>query len=534
MVNAEADVCSCAGPRQGAVCGIRTSFPLRKAAVIFLLASLVAVSGCLGPRRFPLEPMNAAVAGADGVRERRYDTNGDRRADVIEVLDASGRLRAIRYDRNFDGKFEREAPWPPPAESKPRHLLILLDSIPYDLAKQVFEEGRFAAFHRPTRVLAPFPVMTDPSMADFFGVGPVPGVEASYFDGNMLVAGAPNYMVGGNAPWMDCADFHLPLCDHGVSYLLPNAYFRQALAGVQAAFQRSTSDSFVGYVVATSGVGSKYGAEGHLRALRELAAFCQQMIAESDGALHITLMSDHGHTCIRSPRISLGIPLRGMGYRVGLGAAGERDVVIPEWGLVSLAALYCRPELAPELAADVVKIGHVELAAYRKSPTEVVALSPDGRAVVEVRGDRYRYVQEAGDPLRLARAVSQLRAAGKLDADGFGDADAWFSATVDSEYPDPLRRLHRAFNDLFRNVPQVYVSLADGVCHGSPDLSLFLDMAAVHGSLRPESSYGFAMSTIAELPPALPMAELRAAMNAAGIPAACANHGQHGAVARGR
>ena len=58
-----------------------------------------------------------------------------------------------------------------------RHLILLLDSVPYPMMKAYWDAGKFRLFEPPTRTIAPFPVMTDPSFAEFFNYSPLPAVE---------------------------------------------------------------------------------------------------------------------------------------------------------------------------------------------------------------------------------------------------------------------------------------------------------------------------------------------------------------------
>lgn len=491
-----------------------------------LLVSLAAGTlGCLGPRQFPAKPLSVTPT-ADGGSKRAYDTNLDGKADTVEILDREGRVIAVRYDRNRDGEFEIERAWKDRSSTRGdqpvRQLLIVLDSIPVNVVEEMYAQGHFPYFHRPTRVLSPFPVMTDPCLAEFFDLSPVPGVEAAYYNGQYLTNSSDTYMAGGNAPWMSCTSFKLPMVDHAWSYMYPNVMYNYALGQLQVHFERSNpKEDFLGYIVGTSAVGSKHGCEGHAAALRQLDRLCQQFIADAGGELEITLMSDHGHTCGSGWRLILGPHLAAAGYRISLAVRDEKDVVVPEWGLVSCAALYCKPQTAARLAKDVVSAKGVEHAAYRSGDDEVTVFSKTGEARIVHSQDRFAYLPETGDPLQLSAVVEQLRRRGLMDGNGFAHADAWFEATVDGPFPDAPARLYRAFNGLFQNVPQVLLSLEDGVYHGSGALALLLNMAAVHGSLRPESSYGFAMSTVAELPATVRMQDLRRLMNEAGIRARC-------------
>ncbi|MDX2199328.1 MAG: hypothetical protein SF069_10210 [Phycisphaerae bacterium] len=492
------------------------------------------IAGCtVTPRSFPPAAIETVREGGRVV-ERRYDVDGDGRADRAETLDPqSGGVRAMALDADGDGTMERrvEVRYPrasrvsdapdlkdgetgsEPVAQQPvgqqrqpkRHLFIISDSIPPDIVADLHAQGRLAYFHRPTRIVSPFPVMTDPCLAEFFGVSPVPGVEAQYFDGQRL-SDAPNlYLREGNAPWMKCVDYHLPISDHAFAYVYPDKWFKHGLGKLQEAFEASDQETFLVYMVGTSCTGSKRGRTGHVESLIQYDRLFQELMFRYEGRLDITLMSDHGHHCADYRRMSIVRNLERAGYRPGATLNGPQDLVIPEWGLVSMIAIYAQ---TPAVAADAVNLGGVELAAFVDGDA-VMVLSRDGQARISRDGARYRYEMLRGDPLQLEAIASALRAGGQLDPSGFGDADAWWNATKEHVFPDPLARLWRAFHGLFQNVPTVLLSLEDGFSAGSPKLDEFIDMAAVHGSLRAPSSEGMILSTLTELPPIVRMAELR-------------------------
>lgn len=463
----------------------------------------------------------ALLQRPDGGLERRYDRDEDGRVDAVEVLNASGLVTALQYDRNGDGALDEPIAWRGVGVNdrgpSVRHLLIILDSVPFELVQEVRRQGRFACFQIPSRIISPFPAMTDPCLTEFFGISPCPGVESAYFDGHRLTNASGTYVTGGNAPWFALTDYYLPMMDHLLNYAYPSPWFEYGLGQLQLAFEASAKRDFIGYMVGTSGAGSKRGRNGHIESLIRVDRLCQQLIANANGQLQITLMSDHGHTCMPTDTISLRASLSRFGYRISNALDAGQDVVVPEWGLVSCAALYCRPDVAQQLARDTVMITGVELTAFAQAD-DVVAVSRDGSARIRRDGARFAYVMEGADPLHLAETCERLKASGRMDAAGFADDHDWLEATLEHEYPDPLARMHRAFHGLFTHVPQVLVSLADGYCHGSPQLGSLLRMAAVHGSLRMQSSSGFVMSTVAPLPPVVRMAELAGAMQRAGVP----------------
>ncbi len=459
---------------------------------------------------------------AEGAIQRWYDVDRDGKADYCEVIDA-GRVDRIGYDRDQDGRIDEEIDLARIPSAEQRHLLIILDSVPVGMVREFQTHGRLLFFHRPAQVLSPFPVMTDPVLATFFGMTPAPVVEAAHFDGERLRDGYQVYVSNGNTPWHARADYVLAPVMHAAAYLSQPEWFGHELRRIGEVFaERFTRGErmTVTYLVGTSALGSRRGRDGHALALVSVDRFCQQLVYETRGRARITLMSDHGHAMLPSERIPLADELGGLGYRVGSRLERPGDVVVPEFGVVSCAAIHTREPA--RVAGDVVRIRGIELAAYldrRPDGAErVVVLSKVGRASLTRAEAGFRYEPEVGDPLRMADVLARLRDRGKLDADGFVADRVLFEATIDSVYPDAVARLWRAFHGLFVHQPDVFVSVEDGFEVGSKLQTQLVHMQATHGNLRAGSSWGFAASMAGPLPPVLRMADLREAMRKAGVP----------------
>jgi hypothetical protein len=157
---------------------------------------------------------------------------------------------------------------------------------------------------------------------------------------------------------------------------------------------------------------------------------------------------------------------------------------------------------APKLAQDLAAAETVDFAAYM-TPHGVAVVSLRGSAVIREKNGNYSYEAADGDPLMLKDIIEKLRAEGKVDAEGFIDDRALFDATVMHEYPDPLRRLWRAFYGLVENVPDVVASLKDEYYSGSGGLAFFAKKASTHGSLNYKNTVTFIMSTAGPLPAAM-------------------------------
>ena len=78
----------------------------------------------------------------DGRVDRFFDTDGDRRIDYGQRLDEGGMVSLLRFDDDGDGEFDFEAPAPARMTGDAPHLTIILDSIPFELVRDSWEQGR--------------------------------------------------------------------------------------------------------------------------------------------------------------------------------------------------------------------------------------------------------------------------------------------------------------------------------------------------------------------------------------------------------
>lgn len=526
-----------------------TTFPAQRADVsglidrprwsIGLLVWLAAtgICGCAGPapKYFPPAPI-AVERLPDGGEDWRYDVSGDGCLDYCERRSPDGRVILLRFDANADGEYAEEVERLLTQEASSnrgdRHLVIILDSIPWHMVQEFWQQGRFRYFPPPSRLISPFPVMTDLSLSEFYGISPSPGVESEYYDGTVLRDGYDIYAHEGNAAWTVNVDYYLQFIAHAVAYLAPDRWFEHEMGKIQRHFYGSEKDFFVGYVVSTSGLGAWEGRDGHQAALVRLDRFCQHVMHTLRGRVQLTLLSDHGHNLVNSRRVPLSEMLRRIGYRVTKRLSGPSDVVVPEFGVVTCAAIYT--QRAPDVARDVLGIDGIEHTAYVDEVGDVIVQSRDGLARIRARheettvpeesnGERrrpasLRYDCERGDPFELLSIIDDLRGRGLVDADGFIVDRVLFEATRAHKYPDAVYRIWRSFHGLMIYTPDVMVSVQDGWHCGSPFMSWLCDLQAAHGNLGQLSSYGFVMTTMGELPDIVRMEDLREELRRLGVP----------------
>lgn len=450
----------------------------------------------------------------DGGLRLLYDANGDARGDYAEQQGPDGRVRTLHFDTDDNGELDLEVSLDQIAKSDCRELLIILDSVPYDMVKELRDQGRFRLFFPPSRIIAPFPAMTDMSLAEFSGTSPCLALESCHYDGRRLHRGYLTYFSEGNAPWLASLDAYIWPIHHSQMYLYPDAGYLHELHHIEQVFLSTNKPTVRGYCVGSSALGSIYGREGHERVLVTADRFCQSVMQRTRGHVHITLMSDHGHNLVDNEYVPLHKQLAALGYRNVDHLRRDNDIIVPRFGPVTCAGIHTRQPA--RVAADVVTLESIELAFYRDQD-QVIVRSQAGSSRISRRDDKYRYESDAGDPLRLLPIVETLKQRGRLDADGFASDSDWFEVTKDHVYPDPLYRLWRAFYGLFVHTPDVLVSFKDGYVFNTSFFNFFVKMKSAHGSIRDSSTFGFVMSTAGKLPDHVRMEDLACELEKVGL-----------------
>ncbi|HUT58484.1 MAG TPA: hypothetical protein VNA25_11625 [Phycisphaerae bacterium] len=478
--------------------------------VVFVLvaAAALALCGCRKVVYFPEAPMTAAVPAGAAIK---YDVDGDDEADFFAYTDSNGRVDRIAYDHSGDGKPDAMVNLDSIPFDFCRHVVIILDGFGYDVLRRYWDAGGLRLFHPPSRVIAPYPTMTDPAICDLLGCGPAPAFESEYYDrrANSLVGGSRHYLSGGNQPYSRLLQYRANTIIDAVGYVRPRAVYGRELKGLKERFDELQTKELVAYLVSSAGIGTRYGAEGQTEALRQLDRVIWQIVYETRGLVKITLMADHGHSYTPSRRIDLEEHLTERGWRIRKRLDGPRDVVYVRFGLETYASLSARSPAA--LAADCTRCEGVELASYADGDTVVVigrdpnSSDPNavGRAIIRSGEHGLVYAPASGDPLRLG-GISALSAEGKSLDLGAGcelSYELETKLTREHYYPLPLTRLWRAHFALAQNVPDVILSLADGYYSGSKSFGGAVNVASTHGGLNRSNSTAFIMSTAGALPP---------------------------------
>src|SRR5437868_5863563 len=329
--------------------------------------------------------------------------------------------------------------------TRPRRLLLCLDGVPYEVLKAAKGRGMFDNFGEPSRLLSPFPTMTNIALSRMLGATPPLGYESLYFDkrARELRGGIGKY-IGRRTPdkmpssYMDELDYQEPLPFEFLVYVAPDTIWRADMRRFRERFRAApTTRDYFGFLKGTDGLLHIRGPRKLQPALESLDAILRELQAWCGRETEIVLFSDHGMNIEEVRKVHLLTHLRQQGYEVKseFRGHGSRSVSVPVFGLIGFAALYCSDETDPaEVAATIAPLEGVDFSLYRDGATAIIVHGARGRARIRRAGvgagARFAYEQIDGDPLELAPIVRALSDAGELDADGCAADAVWLAHTA--------------------------------------------------------------------------------------------------------
>jgi len=475
--------------------------------VLVLVSLLVFLAGCAA---YPKGPGQTVGANVRCWAVKRHD-----RCDYFQYLDHTGRVTAIGYDDDGDGIDEARIDLATVRSSDLcPHYVILLDGIPFDLVRRLYEQGHFRLFYPPTKLVTTFPSVTDLAYGQLFAPGEALGYQALWYDRRRgrLSGGALDYLAEKNASWQRLIDYRIAMILDPVGYVSPGFLFRTELRDIENTFNRRREGTVIGYSVGTAAVGTRKGSPGFIKCLKRVEQLCEKLVYQRRGRCQITLLADHGHNLTESTYFDIAEALKQAGFNPTDKLKKPNDLVCIQFGLLTYNAIYTtQPGKVADTLLKLLKNEQVELAIYpgaRADTKSIIVRSRHARAVVTGTDRGYTYKIEKGDPLKLKSIVESLRSVGAVTDDGVIDDQRLFQATVDHEYPDPLARIYLAFNGLVKHPADLIVTVKDGWFCGAKYQARSIDVASTHGSLNRANSVTFVMTTIKPLGPAVRMADL--------------------------
>lgn len=398
-----------------------------------------------------------------------------------------------------------------------RHLIICVDGVAFATIEEMRAEGRFRHFRAPSRMVAPFPSLTNLALGEILkpaGAVEPPGYEDNYFDTakNKMRGGLLDRFRGGRfikGTFRELFDYHPSAVKSGLGYVAPPAStYLESLTDIvrlKQKFRASRAPVFFAYTGASDSL-AHLGGERLLKSfLTRLDETVKDLVRDGGGGggrVEVTIFSDHGNDFKGYRRVSLKSALRKADFKVDDKIKNGRSVVLPQFGLVGCAVMWTQESNEARLATVASRVRGVDFAAYEKDGV-VFVLDEEGSATLERRGERFRYRATHGDPLELSTIIESLRGLGKVDAENFIADEDWFAATIEGARPDVVRRVFEGVSERVPHRASVLVNLADGYYTGSASLDVFAFLQATHGNLGARQSFGFVLSNARDLPPHL-------------------------------
>lgn len=434
-----------------------------------------------------------------------------------------GVKRGLYVDALGTGQFELLADLDELDPLTSRHVLVLLDGIPFDLFDELYRQGHFRLFHPPGRLVAPLPSSTEVAYPMIYGIPGTSALEAEFYvpGVNRVCGGVGLYISGDNELWATGLDYRQRLWMDGVGYMAPVwSTRREHAAMLDKALKviREQPDKRIVsiYGVCTDCLCHMVPPDKAREVLIELDRRLERLVFETHGQVGLTVLADHGNNMApdcRRAEIPAALERAGLKAVHNRGFKKPGEVVVPRFGLVSFARAYCQNEddRAATVEAMLAAEG-VEHVLWRRGDV-VYVRGHGGRAEIarltrgqgEEAREYFSYACTEGDPLAYADVLARLAEQGDCVLDGgrtYYESRALLAATAEHDYPDALWRSWRAFDDAALAIPDVLASLAPGWYYGSPGIDMWTGLNGTHGGLRRADTNTFLTSTLF-VPPAV-------------------------------
>ena len=199
------------------------------------------------------------------------------------------------------------------------HLVLMLDSIPFETMAQRYAAGDFRWFDPPRKMIAPFPSLTEVCFSDVLRAPPLPGFIDQYFDPRDQQRKDILWerVKGLEQPWERRLDYGANYLEQGLAFLHPDEWYEAELERARLAVERSPDRVTVVYIASAACMVCKFGKAGAERVLDGARRLCLQLLYERRGAIKISMMADHGHNYMPSTNVFLDKMLLNSGIPSG-------------------------------------------------------------------------------------------------------------------------------------------------------------------------------------------------------------------------
>ncbi|MGH7573369.1 MAG: alkaline phosphatase family protein, partial [Gemmatimonadota bacterium] len=326
--------------------------------------------------RAPMLAVAAATLVVPLIGACRSAPPGER--GIVEIdADGDGRIDLWRTTGR-DGMTEIRAP--EPGSDPPRTVVLAIDAIPHALFAELQQEGHFRAFFPASRLVAPFPSLTNVGFTAILRAAPPLGYEDLYFDPDRdaFVGGAWERLTGEYkeiAPFHEAFDWEEPRLWGAFVFYLPERVREAELLRIQEIlmdYARGARDpvgeddaELLLYMGSTDALGHVGGRAALRRHLLRVEQVLERYLAAGGARDRIVLLSDHGMSEVPSRLFDLGAALQRAGFRLTDAIRDSSDVVAPAYGLVGSIQLYTAPGREEAVARAIVAQEGADFAVWR-------------------------------------------------------------------------------------------------------------------------------------------------------------------------
>ena len=378
-------------------------------------------------------------------------------------------------------------------------LIFAIDGVPHPMVEDLYKKGYFEGFYPPGRLVSTFPSLTRPAFSKMLIGGKPYGYERLYYNFNAHRVEGTTLVNKAFSTQKKHLDYHPKLHFLGfpgyIAYVFPEKFSQTAIDAFYDRLKQFEGDEFIAYMGISDAIAHVEGEKALIIFLKTISDLLETVRIDLGVSLDVVFFSDHANNFADNRRVDLRGPLMDAGFRLSSRLEGPLDVVLPENGFVSFAAVYASDVDAPAISRALAGVEGVDFAVYRSGNALHIRGSA-GSARIFKRQERFRYHPLDGDPLDLEAALRRLKYSGKIDLQGFVHEKDWWAATQDHIYPDPLRRLWEGMHDLVQHPGTVLISMQDGYAFGPAIFNqpIVNPRAGTHGALLGSHSYGFLMT----------------------------------------
>ena len=454
-----------------------TSKPRRRFASAVPLAALhvgLLLSGCAPSDHlhFPLHPVSQTSAAVV------FDADHNRVPDFA-LLPSGPRAGHLAFDDDEDGTPDRLFDLTEYADDDVPHLVVLLDSIPFDALRDRYTaDPQMSVFGPPVKVIAPYPSMTAVCFSHILHAPPMPGPINRHYDPRPQHREVNNLIsrrLGGyRNPWQQRLHYNIAYQDNTNAFLKPRPWMKAEFERARQAFDLSPDRTTIVYISSTASMLFKHGPSALDEIFDELNRFVTQVLYERRGAVKISVIADHGHNLLKTRWVDVEQHLQDGGFNVTQKPRlPERadDVFLEQDGLLTWFGVHT---VQPERVGDhLLTLPDIETVAYLRGE-DVIVRTPGAEAIIAKHDHHLTYTPVRGNPLVFPDELCNVALS----------ADDWFQRTADLPFPDGAVRLWDAFHGGTRQAPQVMATLQDGTCAGIGWFLWFVDPHSTHGGLN--------------------------------------------------